>query len=344
MKKLVVLILAICQMTVLYAQDEELDAKQKELEKLQQDLKVTQEAISKVESEITALKPPVYWKKGGFTALNFNTIGFNNWAAGGIQSNSVTALGNLYLNYSKDKTTWVNNLDLAYGLIQNEGEELRKNEDKIVYLTKMGYQATKRLSYAFLGEFKSQFADGYDFNNPDEDRPVISKFLAPAFIQMSLGLDYKVSEALHVYFSPAAGKFTIVMDDSIAAQNIYIPNVEDEDGFQFYKDNFRAEFGLNINILYDKDLGKNFNVKSKLDLFNNWTDKNAANRENIDVNWETMFNMKLTKFIAANIFTHLIYDNDIEVPTEYDDNDVAIAFGPRVQFKRVLGIGFSYKF
>ncbi|MFY0644194.1 MAG: DUF3078 domain-containing protein [Bacteroidia bacterium] len=344
MKKLVVLCLAICQVTVLFAQDGELDSKQKELEKLQQDLKVTQEAITKVESEITALKPPVYWKKGGFSALNFNTIGFNNWAAGGVQSNSVTALGNLYANYRKDKMEWVNNLDLAYGLIQNEGEDLRKNEDKIVYLTKVGYHATERLSYAVLGEFKSQFADGYDFGNPDEDRPVISKFLAPAFVQLSLGLDYKVSEALHIYASPAAGKFTIVMDDSIAAQNIYIPSVEDAQGFQFYKDNFRAEFGANINILYNQDLTKNFNVNSKLDLFNNYTDKNAANRANIDVNWETMLNMKITKFIGVNIFTHLIYDNDIEVPTEYDVNNVAIAFGPRVQFKRVLGVGFSYKF
>lgn len=344
MKYIYILAIGLFCSTSLFAQETELEAKQKELAKLEAQQKETKASIDQVKAQIAALKPPVYWKKGGFSALNFNTVGLTNWAAGGVQANSVTALGNLYANFKKDKVSWDNNLDLAYGLIQNEGEKFRKNEDKIDLLTKYGYRATKKLNYAALANFKSQFQPGYDFGDPDENRPVISRFLAPAFINLSLGLDYKFTEFLSVYFSPAAGKFTIVNDDSIAAMNIYIPALTDDQGVQFYNDKFRAEFGLYINALLNKDFGENFNLKSRLDLFNNWTDKNTDNRKNIDVNWENTLNFKLTKYIGASLFTHLIYDNDINIPTAFDVNDEPIAYGPRTQFKRVFGVGFSYKF
>ena len=57
-----------------------------------------------------------------YSAITFNSLGLTNWAAGGVSSNSVSALGNIFANYKKDNIEWVNNLDLAYGLIQNEGE------------------------------------------------------------------------------------------------------------------------------------------------------------------------------------------------------------------------------
>lgn len=344
MKKVILFWLAIGLASFSMAQESELEAKQKELSSLEADLKEKQAKIAGLKAEIKGLKPPVYWKKGAFTALNFNSLGLTNWAAGGVEANSVTAIGNVFANYSKGKLHWINNLDLAYGLIQNKGEDLRKNEDKIDYLTKLTYRPSKRLGYAVLVNYKSQFAPGYDFNDSDPERPVISRFMAPAYIQTSIGIDYKVNKVLSLYFSPAAGKFTVVNDDSIADMNIYIPALLDDNGRQFYNNNFRAEFGIFLNALYNQDFGENLNVRSRLDLFNNWTDKNAANRENVDVNWETMVNMKLTKYIGISLFGHLIYDNDVAVPTEFDVDGNPIAFGPRTQFKRVFGLGFSYKF
>jgi hypothetical protein len=327
-----------------YAQDPALKDKQLELAQLELELKQKNDQIAEVKSQIATLTPPLNWKKGGFSSLNFNSVGLTDWAAGGVQSNSVTALANLFADYKKNNISWSNNLDLAYGIIANEGDEaVRKNEDKIDYLSKFGYAANSKLNYAILANIKSQFAPGFDLSsleNPVE----ISKFLAPAFINLSLGMDYKLNSYLSIYFSPAAGKFTIVNDDSIAAMNLYIPSTTDAQGKQFYNDHFRSEFGAFFNVLLNKDLSSKINLRSRLDLFNNYTDKNAANRENIDVNWETMVNMKLTKYIGASLFTHIIYDNDVEVATAYDANDLAIAFGPRLQFKRVFGLGFSYKF
>lgn len=297
-------------------------------------------------ANVATLTPPVYWKKGGFGALNFNSLGLTNWAAGGVSSNSVTALGNIFRNYKKDKVEWVNNLDLAYGLIQNEGNDIRKNEDKIDFLTKANYGITKKLSYSALVNFRSQFAPGFDFSVDsiaDEDREPISRFMAPAFLTTSVGFNYNVTDYFSIYLSPATGKFTFVMDDDIAEQNIYIPSTEDSEGVQFYDDNYRAEFGALLNARFNKDLTKKINLTSTLNLFNNFTDVNNANRENIDVNWETMLNMKLTDYIGVSLYTNVIHDNDIAIPL-YDDNNDLIGEGPRTQLKRLLGVGFSYKF
>ncbi|MBR9861412.1 DUF3078 domain-containing protein [bacterium] len=336
----------ICILTVFQgmAQIDTLAQKQAELKKVKAQKDSINLVIKNIEGQIAALKPPVYWKKGGFTSINFNSVGFENWAAGGIQANSVTFTGNVFANYKKNKLSWDNSLDIAYGLIKQEGEDYRKNEDKIDFLTKFGLRATDKLNYAGLLNFNTQFAPGYDFTVEDENRPKISDFMAPAYLNLSLGMDYKPTDYLSIYFSPAAGKFTFVMDDSIAAQHTYIPDGTDAQGRQYYSDNYRAEFGVYMNLLFDKSFTENFSAKSRLSLFNNWTDKNVNNRQNIDVNWETTFNLKITKFIGASLFTHLIYDDDVDVPTEYNEQGEPTAFGPRIQFKRAFGIGFSYKF
>ena len=326
------------------AQENALSEKQAELKKAEAELAAVQAKINGLKSDIVKLQPVVKWKKGGFGALNFNAVGLSNWAAGGVQAVSLTGLGNLFANYKFENLTWENNLDLAYGVVKNQGEDLRKNEDKIDLLSKAGVRASDKLNYAALVNFKSQFAEGFDFNDPNEDRPVISRFLAPAFILASAGVDYKFSDHLAVYLSPATGKFTIVNDEAIAAQNIYIPLILDKNGDPFYTNSFRSEFGALMNVFYQQDVTKKINVRSKLDLFNNYTDINRANRKNIDVNWETNVGMKVSEYIGVSLFTHFIYDNDIEVPTEFNAAGETIGTGPRLQQKVVFGLGASYKF
>lgn len=328
-----------------FGQNDALKLKKQELEKARSSLVNAQNRVNSIEQEIARLTPPEYWKKGGFSALNFNSLGLTNWAAGGVSANSVTAIGNIYRNYKKNKIEWRNNLDLAYGLIKNDEETLRKNEDKIDFLTKVNYSITDKLSYSSLLNFKSQFAPGFDFSDPtieDKDRTEISKFLAPGYLTTSIGVNYSFTNYFSLYLSPATGKFTFVNDDSIAAQNIYIPATMDENGVQFYNDQYRVEFGALINIQFKKDITKKINLTSTLNLFNNFTDVNSANRKNIDVNWETMINMKLTEYIGFSFYTNLIHDNDVAIPL-YDGNTI-VGSGPRTQFKRLLGIGFSYKF
>lgn len=342
MKKYILLASLLSTFLLASAQQDPIQMRKDRIKLVKSEMAKQQAEIDRLKYEIDSLSPTIKWTKGAFTSLNFNGVGLNNWAAGGNQSNTVTLVANGFANYSYKNLSWTNNLDMSYGLVKNEGESIRKNEDKIDYLTKLGYKASKKFNYAFLGNLKTQFAPGFDFTDM-EDPEMISKFLAPAFINVSVGMDYKMTSFFSIYFSPIAGKLTIVADDSIAAKNIYIPNTLDANGLQFYSDYYRAEFGLFLSMMLNKDFTKNVNLRSRVELFENYTDKNISNRKNIDVNWETTLNMRITKYIGTSLFTHLIYDNDIEVPTSYDIDGNPLTFGPRLQFKRVFGIGLSYK-
>ena len=82
---------------------------------------------------------------------------------------------------------------------------------------------------------------------------------------------------------------------------------------------------------------------TKIDLFSNY----ASNPQNIDVFWETLIALKVNKYISVNLNTVLLYDDDIKVPVDRNGNGLFESTeepGPRVQFKEIFGVGFSYKF
>lgn len=310
--------------------------KTQELAEAKAALAQAQAKVDAVNSQLKALQPISKWKTGRVVSLNFNQGAFNNWSLGGVNAVSVTALANGFSNYKFENWTWDNNLDLAYGLLKNKGENVRKNEDKIDFQSKVGRKVSNKLSWASLTRFESQFDLGYDFNVEDDNRPVISKFMSPAYLKLSLGIDWKPTDKLSMYISPAAGKWTFVTDDSIAAQNIYIPK-------EHANPNRRGEFGFLTSFVYqDKEIVKNVGLRSSLELFNNFTDVVQENQRNIDVDWQVRLDFKLGKYIGANVFTHLKYDHDTKI--EYDPENKPGVKGPRTQFKELFGLGFQYKF
>ena len=88
---------------------------------------------------------------------------------------------------------------------------------------------------------------------------------------------------------------------------------------------------------------KNVSFTTKIDLFSNY----AENPQNIDVNWETLIAMKVNKYLSFNFNTHLIYDDNIQVPFD-KNNDGNIEAGESirslVQFKEIFGVGYLTNF
>jgi hypothetical protein len=66
--------------------------------------------------------------------------------------------------------------------------------------------------------------------------------------------------------------------------------------------------------------------------------------QNIDVNAEALVTMKVNKYISASFNMQAIYDNDINIAVDNNNDGVIDGFGPRLQFRQVLGVGFSAKF
>ncbi len=320
--------------------EQKIEWKRKELAQAEKTFKTAEKKYNTLKEELHQLRLiKGYWTLHGFWGINFSRAEFSNWAAGGVNSFALNSALTYRADYKKNKFEWNNFIDLGIGFVQNSGEDSRKSEDKIDILSKFSLETKnqEKLRYAALLNFKTQFAQGFDFS--DESQPTLnSLFLSPAFLLASLGLDYKPTPSLSLYFSPASGKFTIVQDDSLAKKNFFIP-------LSAANPNFRSEFGASFTALLQKELRKSINLRSRIELFNNYSDPNKDNRKNIDISWETNLNFKISKYIGVSFLAHLLYDDDINISYRINENGIELEKkGPKIQFKNVLGIGFSYQF
>lgn len=264
-----------------------------------------------------------YWKRSGLISANFSQVSLTNWAAGGQSSMSGVFMLNYLANYKKDSLSWDNYIDLRYGFLKEDGNDMTKSSDRIEFNSKLGYNTGTGWNYAALVNFKSQFAPGYNYPRTPNDT-YISKFLAPAYVNVALGMDYK-NDFITLFISPATGKFTIVGDDDLSAAG--------EFGVDPGK-KFRAEFGGSVRFGAQKEIVKNVTASTKLDLFSNY----FHNPANIDVDWTFMLNMKVNEWLSANFLAQMIYDDDINI----EDKDGNSA--PMIQFMEMFGVGLSVKF
>jgi hypothetical protein len=272
------------------------------------------------------------WKKGLFVSANINQVSFSNWAAGGENSVAINGFLNSYANYKKDNVIWDNNLDLSYGLNQIGDDVLKKNEDRIEYTSKLGYAVhnSKKWYYTTLINIKTQFTNGYDYTN--EDPIIISRFAAPAFTVLSLGIDYKPSDKLSACLSPISNKNTFVLDDFLSNQGAY--------GVDSGK-SIRSEMGAYLNVRYKQEVIENITLMSQIDLFSNYLE----DPQNVDLNFTLMLVMKVNKYITANFSTQFIYDDNtpISVYEGSGSTKKLVGIGPRLQSKQVFGVGLGYK-
>lgn len=281
------------------------------------------------------------WDLGGTVALGVNHVSLTNWAAGGQNSISINGLVNFFAHHKKGKSLWENYLDVGYGTIkQGIDADWIKTDDKIDFTSKFGQKAFGKWYYAGLLNFKTQMTPGYNYPN---DSVWISNAFAPAYTSFALGMDYMPGKGLTFYISPLSIKITTVEDQKLADAGAFgmEPASYDGAGQQLSEgETSRTEFGGYIRLFIRKEVAENISVQTKLDLFSNYIEK----PQNIDVSWEVLISMKVNKFFAATLSTHLIYDDDIDIAVDSNGDGVYDTSGPRVQFKEVLALGFSYQF
>ncbi len=254
-----------------------------------------------------------YWNFTGLASLNFSQTSFSkNWQAGGQSSIAGLGLFNVTAKYAKNKSAWESVLDLKYGLTKQGSDDLRKTDDNFEFHSKYGYQAAEHWFYSVLFSFKTQMTDGKHESNRDS---VISRFLAPAYLQASLGMDYKRGDVFSLLLAPAAVKVTLVVDDAFSEEGRF--------GVDPGK-KARFEFGASVKSTLVKEILKNVTLNSKLGIFYNYLVD-----PQIDVDWEVLVNMKINQYLSTNVVAQLIYDKD-----QVDE----------VQFKEIIGIGLTYKF
>ena len=318
------------------------------------------------------------WKCTGVVGLNASATGLVNWAAGGNNNVNGVAFGKVRLTFAENDLSWESNLNLEYGLsyIDQKYDPFQKSSDVIDFKTKFGWQFHKSWFLTVSGGFKSQFDLGRAYDGSEADDPIVSKFLAPSYTDISVGIDWKPNSIFSVYLSPIAGQITTaVVGDKMNEKYAEMFPLENgglrqtlqekyatwsyskeanADGTydKIYK-NFKAELGLtlkgSINYTY-KDLKIITSIglftpyawdkTEMLDAEGNFVGYRDNNRRfgNFDVDWDAAISYQFLKCLNVTLSTSLKYYNGVKIA----DADGVLA--ERVQFKSILGLGVGYSF
>lgn len=278
------------------------------------------------------------WKVTGNISLMFAQSSFTNWAPGGENNLNINGFFNYYAGYIKGKTKWETLLGLAYGQSKTGEQGFRKNEDKIDLQSTYGLQASEKWYYSLNFNFKSQFAEGFDYHDDvDSLQPEkISNFLAPGYTSLGVGMEYRPATFFSVYLSPATARWIIVTDQDLADVGAFgvEPAYFDDQGNFIEGENVKFEFGAYLRFLFVKDIAKNVNLNTKLEIFSDYLN----NPQNMDVNWDTQINLKVNDWLSAMFGLTIVYDDETPI-TDSDGNT-----GPRTQIKQLFSVGLTYNF
>lgn len=264
---------------------------------------------------------PNFWTYGGDYALQFmqNYVS-GNWYKGGESNFSALGQVTLQANYNnKQKVKWENKLELKFGLASTRSDSLHhyKTTDDLFRLTsKLGLQATKKWYYTLQLIAYSQFAHSYKSNNPAKQ----SSFLAPANVNLSIGMDYSVDWLDHklkgsFHLAPLAYnmKYTRLLELS---EKLGI-----DEGKHFLHD-FGSEFTIDLTWQLLEQ------VKWKTRLYGYTT------YERTELEWENTLSLQVNRFISAQVFFYPRFDDGVG----RDDHH------GYWQFKEYASIGFAYSF
>ena len=351
-------------------------------------------AVNEAPAAETKAPKPSNWTNSLKTNINVGQTGLTNWAAGGDNTVSLAAFIDGNANWKKGDMFWNNRLQLDYGFLYASSKPiLQKSTDRIYLESKWGYKTEKMKKFYFSAnfDFKSQFTTGYDYNTPTvpdsykdtegnlpaidklprEDqvnlwkdaRSIKSGFLAPAYTNLALGIDYTPTKWLSVNFAPLTGGYVIVKDASLRknysmkvkksttqemldeanAKLTAATTAEEVKAATRELGNlYRAakfEFGAQLKADAKVNINDNFSYTTQVVLFFDYLAGQIPGQKWYvpRVNWDNRIDWKLAKYFSLTLTTNMIYDDQILIYSKKDGETKV-----RVQFKESIAFGFTY--
>jgi hypothetical protein len=267
------------------------------------------------------------WTIHGQNTILINQSSFSNWAAGGINSLAANIELDYDFDYKKGKWSWDNKAILGYGLSKQGGIGWRKNDDRLILNSLLGYQAAQYWLYTFYANFQSQFTKGYTYGDAN-NRTLISAPFAPAYLTFGPGFAYKKSDNFRINFSPLAARITIVQNDTLSSIGSYGVTPGNKSLF---------EFGASIDAYYKANLFQNISLENILKLYSNYLEK----PQNVYMDYTANLYMKVNKVVTVNAGVELISDPNAKIPVI---NNGITAYHSLLQVKQIFGAGLTYKF
>jgi len=267
------------------------------------------------------VKKPNFWKFKGEGYLQFlQNYVTNNWHKGGESNYSAVAAATLELNYNdKDRVTFDNKLEMKLGFQTSRSDTVHKfktNNDLLRLNSKLGLQAHKRWYYTVQLLAYTQFARGLKVN----DRTTYSDFMSPFHLNIGVGMLYKV-EALNkkltgsLNFLPLSFNFLYVDREALFSSNGLT-------GTHHTREEFASQFTADLK----------WQIADQISWKSRFYANTSYHRTLIE--WENQFELKVTKYISANLFLY----------PRFDDSNTRDDKMGYFQFQEWSSIGLTYSF
>ncbi len=293
-----------------------------------------------------AAEEPKHWTKTGNASLQF-TQGFvsKNWYKGGESSFSLLATADYTFNYKLNKFTWDNMIEGKLGFI-NTNTQYRTfitNNDILKWTSKIGYEAGHNWFYTLQGIGQTQFCTGW--KQDGEYVYEVSKFFNPAYLNVSLGMDWKKeTEKINwtIFLGPIAYNLKFISDPRLYnAKDEWYSGQIDGTAFGIPRGEYNA---------YDLGATAKYVMVWKACKYLTWTsqatyfsplygvgkkDANGKHHGYANVDWENTFDMPLNKYFSTKIYTHLRFDDSVSPEAK------GAGWG-YFQFTELLSFGLSY--
>jgi hypothetical protein len=257
---------------------------------------------------------PSDWKHTLVAGLTVTQVSYTDWSQGGENALAYTLSVDGKSVQDLTMTNWSNSYKFAFGQTRLGSKGLRKTDDKIELESVLAYKLGTLINPYASATFKSQFDDGFKYDDATNTRIKTSSALDPMYLTQALGVRYQPIAQVKTRLGAALRE---VLSDAFAYADdaTTTPTVETS----------RVEGGLESVTDVEVKIEENTLFTSKLEMF--------APFNNIDVvvlRSDNTISSKVNKYIVVVLNVQLINDRNMGTA--------------RTQIKEGLALGISYTF
>lgn len=251
------------------------------------------------------------WKHSLVSGLLLTQMSYTDWAQGGENALAYTITIDGKSVRDVEMTNWSNTYKIAYGQTRLGSKGLRKTDDKLEFESVLTYKLGTYVNPYASATFKSQFADGFKYDDVAGTKVKTSAGFDPMYLTQAVGVGYqpiaqvktRLGAAVREVFSAAQG----YADDTKTTPTIETSKVEG--GLESVTD---AEWQFEENVLFTTKL-EMFAPFNKIDV--------------VIIRSNNTVVAKVSQYISVNLNVQLINDANITA---------------RTQVKQSLALGLTY--